>query len=62
MDRDPERASEALSSIEHSSRRAVAELHRLLGFLRRAGDTDELAPQPGLAQLGELIAEASRQS
>jgi len=59
MDRDPERAAEALSSIEHSSRRAVAELHRLLGFLRRAGDTDELAPQPSLAQIGELIAEAS---
>ena len=45
-------AAEALSSIEDSSRRAVAELHRLLGFLRRAGDTDELAPQPSLAQLG----------
>ena len=42
MDRDPQRAAEALSSIEHSSRRAVSELHRLLGFpsprrrLRRA--------------------------
>ena len=58
MDRDPDRAAEALSSIEHSSRRAVAELHRLLGFLRRAGDTDELAPQPSLAQLGDLIDES----
>ena len=58
MDRDPERAAEALSSIEHSSRRAVAELHRLLGFLRRAGDSDELAPQPSLAQLGDLVDDA----
>ncbi len=58
MDRDPQRAAEALSSIEHSSRRAVAELHRLLGFLRRAGDADELAPQPSLAQLGDLIDES----
>jgi signal transduction histidine kinase len=58
MDRQPARAAEALSSIEDSSRRAVAELHRLLGFLRRAGETDDLAPQPGLAQLGDLIAEA----
>jgi signal transduction histidine kinase len=60
MDRQPARAAEALSSIEDSSRRAVTELHRLLGFLRRAGDTDELFPQPGLAQLGDLIAEAGQ--
>jgi signal transduction histidine kinase len=58
MDRQPARAAEALSSIEDSSRRAVAELHRLLGFLRRDGDTDDLAPQPGLARLDDLIAEA----
>jgi signal transduction histidine kinase len=60
MDRQPARAAEALSSIEDSSRRAVTELHRLLGFLRRAGDTDELFPQPGLGQLGDLIAEAGQ--
>jgi signal transduction histidine kinase len=60
MDRQPARAAEALSSIEDSSRRAVTELHRLLGFLRRAGETDELFPQPGLAQLGDLIAEAGQ--
>jgi signal transduction histidine kinase len=58
MDRQPARAAEALSSIEDSSRRAVVELHRLLGFLRREGETDELSPQPGLAQLADLIAEA----
>jgi signal transduction histidine kinase len=58
MDRQPARAAEALSSIEGSSRRAVVELHRLLGFLRREGDTDDLSPQPGLAQLGGLIDEA----
>jgi signal transduction histidine kinase len=60
MGRQPGRAAEALSSIEASSREAVAELHRLLGFLRRAGDVDELAPQPGLAQLGDLIAEVGK--
>ena len=60
MERQPDRAAEALSSIETSSRQAVVELHRLLGFLRRAGDIDELAPQPGLAQLDGLIAEAGR--
>ena len=57
MVRQPDKAVEALSSIEASSRQAVAELHRLLGFLRRAGEADELAPQPGLAQLVDLVAE-----
>jgi signal transduction histidine kinase len=52
--RDPAKAKDALSSIEASSRQAVAELHGLLGFLRRDGDADELAPQPGLAELDAL--------
>jgi signal transduction histidine kinase len=57
MERQPTRAAEALTSIEASSRHAVVELHRLLGFLRRTDEVDELAPQPGLAQLSGLIAE-----
>jgi len=60
MQRQPEKAAQALSSIEASSRQAVLELHRLLGFLRRAGEADELAPQPGLAQLGDLVAQAAQ--
>jgi signal transduction histidine kinase len=60
MERHPEKARDVLSSIEASSRQAVAELHRLLGFLRRAGQPDELAPQPDLAQLPELIAQAGQ--
>ena len=60
MERQPDKAAEALSSIEASSRQAVVELHRLLGFLRRAGEADELAPQPGLAQLDDLVAQAAR--
>ncbi len=54
LDRDPVKTRQALASIETSSRQAVAELHRLLGFLRQAGDSDDLAPQPGLGQLYEL--------
>ncbi len=42
----PEQAMEVLSSIEDSSRQAVLELHRLLGFLRRADQPDDLAPHP----------------
>lgn len=58
---DAERAEEPLRDIEHASREAVGELHRLLGFLRRVDDVDPdgvtaaaLAPQPGLARLPEL--------
>jgi len=56
IDRDPAKAKEALGAIESSSREAVAELHQLLGFLRQAGDTDDLAPQPGLNELPRLAA------
>jgi signal transduction histidine kinase len=42
MERDPALAAEALGSIEASSRQAVVELHRLLGFLRRSDDVDGL--------------------
>jgi signal transduction histidine kinase len=56
IDRDPARAKEALSAIETSSRQAVVELHRLLGFLRQAGDRDDLATQPGLGELPGLAA------
>ena len=56
VDRDPEQAKAALAAIELSSRHAVQELYRLLGFLRQAGDPDPLASQPGLGQLASLAA------
>jgi signal transduction histidine kinase len=55
MNQNPERASAALASIEASSRQAVEELHRLLGFLRQSGDPDELSPRPGLDRLPDLV-------
>src|SRR5436190_3123391 len=58
MAKQPEKAEEVLSSIEASSRQAVVELHRLLGFLRRPDQPDELAPQPDLAQPPDLGAQA----
>jgi signal transduction histidine kinase len=60
MGRQPDKAEEVLSSIEASSRQAVVELHRLLGFLRRADEPDGLAPQPDLAQLPQLVARAGQ--
>jgi signal transduction histidine kinase len=56
MGREPSKAVAALSSIEASSRQAVGELHRLLGFLRQADDPDVLAPHPGVSQLPGLAA------
>ena len=61
MSRSPEQAAEVLSGIEASSRQAVAELHRLLGFLRNettapgVGGLD--APQPSLSQLDGLVSQ-----
>ena len=59
MDRDPGKASAALASIEDSSRQAVVEMHRLLGFLRQEGEASELAPPPNLRQLDALTAQLS---
>jgi len=59
IDRDPAKAKEALAAIELSSRHAVQELYRLLGFLRQAGDPDPLASQPGVGQLASLAAAMS---
>ncbi|MGH2920101.1 MAG: sensor histidine kinase [Solirubrobacteraceae bacterium] len=56
IDRDRVKAKDALAAIEASSRQAVDELHRLLGFLRQAGDADDLAPSPGVSQLPRLAA------
>jgi signal transduction histidine kinase len=57
LDRDPSKAGAALGSIEDSSRQAVVEMHRLLGFLREEGDGDQLAPPPTLRQLDVLAAQ-----
>lgn len=44
-----------LEKIERSGREALVEMRRLLGVLRQEGDDPaELAPQPGIAQLGSL--------
>ena len=57
LKQQPEKAQEALSSIETSSRQAVGELQRLLGFLRQESQPDKLSPQPSLRQLDALVSE-----
>jgi signal transduction histidine kinase len=55
LDQKQGKVYEALSIIETSSRQAVAELHRLLGFLRQGSQTGELSPQPSMKQLNTLV-------
>ncbi len=57
LTRRPQQAIEALSLIESSSRQAIAELQRMLGFLRSRGEPEELAPQPSMRDLDGLAAE-----
>ena len=55
LKQQPEKANDVLSQIEASSRQAVAELQRLLGFLRAENQVDDISPQPGLKQLDVLV-------
>ncbi len=57
----PDRAREALGSIESTGREALVELRRLLGVVRPAADDDGVGrePQPGLTRLPELIEQVS---
>jgi signal transduction histidine kinase len=58
MDRQPDRAREALTAIHGVSKQALAELRTVLGVLRDS-DTGEggapRAPSPGLTQLPDLL-------
>jgi signal transduction histidine kinase len=51
---------EALADVERTGRTALAEMRRLLGAMRREGDQAELAPQPGLGDLGVLVEQVGR--
>lgn len=57
---DPERAAEALSTIEDTGRTTLREMRRLLQLLRTESDeqqpeSDGLAPQPGLDGIHSLV-------
>jgi signal transduction histidine kinase len=57
LDRDPQAARRPLRAVQDTGQQAVAELGRMLGLLRGAAGQDALVPQPGVAQLPELIAQ-----
>jgi signal transduction histidine kinase len=59
MDRQPERAREALTAIHEVSRQALAEFRSVLGVLRTTGyPAAPLAPSPGIGGLSELASRA----
>lgn len=63
-DSEPERAKEALATIEMTTRQALTEMRSMLGVLRTADDTtDERAerrdPQPGSSDVAELVHQAA---
>ena len=57
LDRTPERAREPLRAVQETGQQAIAELTRMLGLLRGGtGDgAHQLLPQPGAAQVPELV-------
>jgi len=55
MDRQPERAREALTAIHDVSRQALTELRSVLGVLRSDEDYAPRSPSPGLWQLDDLL-------
>ena len=49
------RERDVLAGVEELGRQAVGELHTMLGILRRADAGAELAPQPSLRRVSELV-------
>lgn len=56
LDLDPEQAREALLAVEAGGRAAMTELRQVIGVLTVDADGADLAPQPGLQQLPDLVA------
>jgi len=55
LDRDPDNARTPLALVQETGRQAVGELSRMLGLLRGSADSPDLGPQPGTADLAELV-------
>lgn len=64
MDRQPDKAKEALASIKETSKTALDEVRSVLGLLRAEGGADPgapLIPEPDLSRLAGLAASMSAQ-
>jgi signal transduction histidine kinase len=60
IDRQPERAAEALEAIKQASKEGLRELRGILNVLRQADEDDPHSPAPRLAQLDELVENTTR--
>jgi signal transduction histidine kinase len=58
MDDQPEQARSALAAIRQASKDALGELRSVLEVLRRSGEEQPRAPQPGLDELDDLVSRA----
>jgi len=54
VETDPERARQAMRDVATTGRQALTEMRRLLGVLRDSAGSDDLGPQPGVAELRAL--------
>ena len=52
---DPAGARQAMEAVEQAGRQALGELRHLLGVLRPETEAGELGPQPGLADIPQLV-------
>lgn len=59
MDRQPDRARSALTTINDVSKQALVELRSVLGVLRGVDESAPRSPSPGLARLGDLVETAA---
>ncbi len=57
---DPTRAEEPLATVQQTARSALAEMRQLVGLLRESDSRAPLEPQPGLAALERLVADAQQ--
>jgi len=55
LETSPGQARDALLSVEASGRAAMTELRHVMGLLTAEGETLDLSPQPGMAELESLV-------
>ncbi|HJS96705.1 MAG TPA: histidine kinase [Solirubrobacteraceae bacterium] len=60
IDEQPEQAAQALEAIKQASKEGLRELRGILNVLRQADEHDPRSPAPRLAQLDELVDNATR--
>jgi signal transduction histidine kinase len=53
---DPSVATRTLGTIAETGRHALSDMRRLLGLLRTGDPGDDLAPQPGVAEVESMVA------